>query len=38
LVEDGYLERITYKHRKIRPTESGVNAIKRLRIINAGGS
>ena len=36
LVEDGYIERITYRHRMIRPTESGVNAIKRLRVIDEG--
>lgn len=35
LVEDGYVERITYRHRMIRPTEAGINAIKRLRTIDA---
>jgi len=38
LVEDGYIERITYRHRMIRPTEAGVNAIKRLRVIDESSS
>jgi len=38
LVEDGYVERTIYRHRMIRPTESGINAIKRLRIIDASDS
>ena len=31
LVEDGYLERSTYRHRMVKPTEKGSNAIRRLR-------
>lgn len=31
LVEGGYVERATYRHRMIRPTEAGINAIRKLR-------
>lgn len=38
LVEDGYIERPVYRHRMIRPTEAGVNAIQRLRAIDGTDS
>lgn len=38
LVEDGYIERATYRHRMLRPTESGINAIARLKEIDGTAS
>lgn len=38
LVEDGYVERPVYRHRMLRPTEAGENAIKRLRAIDGTDS
>lgn len=35
LVADGYLERPTYRHRMIKPTEHAKKAIMRLREIDA---
>lgn len=35
LVDDGYLERSTYRHRMLRPTQRGVDAIAELRRISA---
>lgn len=35
LVADGYVERTTYRHRMIKPTDAGIQAIKRLRTIDA---
>ena len=31
LVEDGYVERSTYRHRMIRPTQAGIDAVKKVR-------
>lgn len=38
LVEGGYVERATYRHRMLRPTEAGVRAIERLREIDEADS
>ena len=35
LVEDGYLERSTYRHRMLKPTQRGIDAITALRTIDA---
>ena len=35
LVEDGYLERSVYRHRKIRPTQRGADVVTKLREIDA---
>ncbi len=31
LVELGYVERSTYRHRMIRPTQAGIDAVKKVR-------
>lgn len=31
LVADGYLERSTYRHRMIRPTQAGLDVVKKVR-------
>lgn len=31
LVDDGYLERSTYRHRMIRPTKAGINVVAKLK-------
>lgn len=38
LVEGGYVERATYRHRMLRPTEAGIRAIEKLRELDAAGS
>lgn len=38
LVEDGYVERSTYRHRMMRPTQRGNDAISRLREIDESRS
>ena len=35
LVQDGYVERSTYRHRMIRPTQAGIDVIREL---NEAGS
>ncbi len=31
LVEDGYLDRSTYRHRMIRPTQAGIDVVQKVR-------
>jgi predicted ArsR family transcriptional regulator len=38
LVEGGYVERATYRHRMLRPTEAGIRAIHKLRELDAADS
>lgn len=38
LVNDGYIERSTYRHRMISPTERGIGVITKLREINEADS
>ena len=35
LVDDGYLERATYRHRMLKPTQRGIDVVTELRSINA---
>ncbi len=38
LVQDGYVERSTYRHRMIRPTQAGIDVIKQVQESNEASS